>query len=363
MRNIQTNPFRHKFMRVNREWLIHNIALILGGKNYLAQAGPELQYLQAIYQRAVNAEAIDLRLRQEQAKIAQDLAQMPYNARAQAQRRGATAHAAQVVVSDDSVSDIPAPNWQIPAGLTLGHVQRLARMWLAFARQTMRLKAMVSDLVAKQLTPQCQQCRSVYRLQVIQKVGFFQICDKYRAETQGAPFTAERWRRFYLRRQVFMTLCMECAYIDNLNAAHIVEQDGDLQRLMAENALKNVGAHDQYVARKLRLPHVRALIHKWLWLARSSLLHCAGERAQAARKAFRDAQAREAALDAMRQGLAEEPGDAEERAGTGPTPGAADSHHHHDAHDGHEHSVPEAEASDSLTVSSVDLAGSMASGD
>jgi hypothetical protein len=29
-------------MRVNREWLIHNIAVILGGKNYLVHAGPEL---------------------------------------------------------------------------------------------------------------------------------------------------------------------------------------------------------------------------------------------------------------------------------------------------------------------------------
>ena len=41
-----------------------------------------------------------------------------------------------------------------------------------------------------------------------------------------------------------MTLCMECAYLDNLAAAHVLERDGDLQRLMAENALKNVGAHD-----------------------------------------------------------------------------------------------------------------------
>mmetsp|Transcript_135 Transcript_135/g.119 ORF Transcript_135/g.119 Transcript_135/m.119 type:complete len:125 (-) Transcript_135:872-1246(-) len=49
VRDIQTNPFRHKFMRVNREWIIHNIALILGGKNYLTKAGAELQYLQAIY--------------------------------------------------------------------------------------------------------------------------------------------------------------------------------------------------------------------------------------------------------------------------------------------------------------------------
>lgn len=36
-------------MRVNREWLIHNIAVILGGKNYLKHAGAELPYLQAIY--------------------------------------------------------------------------------------------------------------------------------------------------------------------------------------------------------------------------------------------------------------------------------------------------------------------------
>jgi hypothetical protein len=101
-------------------------------------------------------------------------------------------------------------------------------MWLAFARQNMRLKAMVGDLVAKQLHPFCQRCRSVYRLQVIQKIGFQQVCDKFRAEHQGIPFSIERWRRFYVRRQVCITLCMECAYIDNLTAAHIVEQDGDL---------------------------------------------------------------------------------------------------------------------------------------
>jgi hypothetical protein len=49
VRNLQTNPFRHKFLRVNREWLIHNIATILGGKNYLKHAGPELDFLQKIY--------------------------------------------------------------------------------------------------------------------------------------------------------------------------------------------------------------------------------------------------------------------------------------------------------------------------
>lgn len=52
-----------------------------------------------------------MRLRQEQAKIAQDLALMPYNARAQAREKArfTDGRAVDVAISDDSVSDIPAP--------------------------------------------------------------------------------------------------------------------------------------------------------------------------------------------------------------------------------------------------------------
>jgi len=102
-------------------------------------------------------------------------------------------------------------------------------------------------------------------------VGFQQVCDKFRSEHQGIPFSVERWRRFYVRRQVFITLCMECAYIDNLTAAHIIEQDGDLQRLMAENALKNIGEHDKFVARQLKQQHIKDIIRKWLQMGRQSL--------------------------------------------------------------------------------------------
>ena len=79
VKNIQTNPFRHKFMRVNREWLIHNIALILGGKNYMKHAGPEFEFLQKIYQRAINAKEIDKKLQVHFDHIKNDLAVMPYN--------------------------------------------------------------------------------------------------------------------------------------------------------------------------------------------------------------------------------------------------------------------------------------------
>jgi hypothetical protein len=59
----------------------------------------------------VNAEAIDVRLKQEQGKIASDLAMMPYNARARIQQGPDASKAEQVYISDDSVSDIPAHAW------------------------------------------------------------------------------------------------------------------------------------------------------------------------------------------------------------------------------------------------------------
>lgn len=78
----------------------------------------------------------------------------------------------EVEVTDDSVSDLPAPHWTCKPTLKEPFMQRLARMWMGFARQNLRLKSLVSDIVARQLKAHCTRCRSVYRLQVIQKIGF-----------------------------------------------------------------------------------------------------------------------------------------------------------------------------------------------
>jgi hypothetical protein len=39
---------------VNREWLVSNIADVLGGRTYHAEAGAEMDYLKHIYQTAIN---------------------------------------------------------------------------------------------------------------------------------------------------------------------------------------------------------------------------------------------------------------------------------------------------------------------
>lgn len=66
---------------------------------------------------------------------------------------------------------------------------------------------------------------------------------------------------------------MECAYIDNLKAARLKERDGDLYKFITDNAIKNVGTNDVIVARNLKKKHVKAIIMKWLILARSNILH------------------------------------------------------------------------------------------
>ena len=59
---------------------------------------------------------------------------------------------------------------------------------------------MVADIVLAQIKRKCQKCKSRFRLQVIQKIDFNAICEKFRKQNQGLAFTKERWRNFYKRR-------------------------------------------------------------------------------------------------------------------------------------------------------------------
>ncbi len=179
-----------------------------------------------------------------------------------------------VIVSDDSASDLPIHDWDVPIALTEVHNQRIIKMWLDFARQNMKLKEMVSDIVATKLKAKCQRCSSQFRLQVVQKVSFQEIVKKYRQSNMGIQFTRHRWRRFFTRHQFFVTFCMECAYIDNLKQQSLKEKDGDLQKYLAEAALKNLGSKkDDVCANNLSKPQVRMIIIRWITLARSNLLH------------------------------------------------------------------------------------------
>ena len=54
IKNAQSNAFRHKFIILNREWIVKNIAFIMGGRQYVEEAGAELNYIWHVYKTAVN---------------------------------------------------------------------------------------------------------------------------------------------------------------------------------------------------------------------------------------------------------------------------------------------------------------------
>jgi len=127
--------FRHKFIRVNRAWVIENLSKVLT-RDYVMKDNEK--FLLNVYQEAVNADAVEERLKKEQAKIQQCLAMMPYNRK----------DVEVVEVSDDSISDIPLYNWAVPQTIeTMPKIRKLAFTWLDFARQYMNLKEIVVDIV------------------------------------------------------------------------------------------------------------------------------------------------------------------------------------------------------------------------
>ena len=50
-------------------------------------------------------------------------------------------------ISSDKQSDLPDENWHVPESLVKNHVFRMAQTWIDWARQSMRLKFMVADIV------------------------------------------------------------------------------------------------------------------------------------------------------------------------------------------------------------------------
>jgi len=71
LKNITENPFRNKFILVNREWLFNNLAMILGTQKNGHRQASEMTYLNKVYQSAVNAQAIEQRLALKQEKLKQ----------------------------------------------------------------------------------------------------------------------------------------------------------------------------------------------------------------------------------------------------------------------------------------------------
>ena len=112
IKNAQSNAFRHKFIILNREWIVKNIAFIMGGRQYVEEAGAELNYIWHVYKTAVNQKAMQERVEEKQNKMVEELKLMPYN-----QKEDGVGELKELDISSDHVSDLPFEGWDIPMTL------------------------------------------------------------------------------------------------------------------------------------------------------------------------------------------------------------------------------------------------------
>ena len=90
----------------------------------------------------------------------------------------------------------------------------------------------------------------------------------------GLPFTRARWRRFYHKNQIFITMCMECAYLDNLKGQRLkLRGNKQDESQIATNAVKHIGSHNQVVQANIKKKYVRNVIRFWIQIARANILH------------------------------------------------------------------------------------------
>lgn len=99
----------------------------------------------------------------------------------------------------------------------------------------------------------------------------------------GLPFTRARWRRFYNKNQIYITMCMECAYLDNMKMQqHKRRGNQQDESMIATNAVKHIGSHNAVVQSNMKKRYVRNIIHFWIGIAKANILHNIKKRAQRA---------------------------------------------------------------------------------
>ena len=157
--------------------------------------------------------------------------------------------------------------------------QRIAYQWVDLARQSLRLKYLVSDIVDKYKKSKCHQCKSDFSLHVLQKHNFYVLFNGFLEETAGRAFSRDVWRKYFERKQIFETYCMECAFKKNLEEIKALNMGGGgeaKERKDIYTALTNKATDNQYkleLKANIQRPHVVSILYIWLFKARSQLLH------------------------------------------------------------------------------------------
>jgi Flp pilus assembly protein TadB len=279
---IQTNLYKSKFVKKNKEWIIANIDRLSDNHT------PVTQYLSQLYRTLFNEYMAEVRAqrqadeRRQQLQIAEE---MKHSRLEEAQE----SHIRQLREPTLEADDVEILyHWLDQACIARKlkeHINLLAfpssecdECGLNPYADNGDTKRPYGDLQQLNRTARephlYQDATSVHgpeeNLHLVGTIDFYELLTAYRSATRGIPLSLNRFRAFYLTNQKMLTLCDECRTLRDARLQKDTRVAGLLTQIAAEG-LKYVKEPKQVTE---VVPNTaRRLAMRWLFEARSRLLH------------------------------------------------------------------------------------------
>ena len=141
--------------------------------------------------------------------------------------------------------------------------EKIMRKWLSGAKLNIELKKAVEDETV--LKNSCEVCNVSQYLKIITKRSFDEIYAEFKEIYKGYPLKLNHWKTFYFRNQVIRTVCVDCAYLEQLKLKGDPKAFSDLTKVAYEE-LKLFKEFDPVVSQKSA-----DIARMWLEKARFSL--------------------------------------------------------------------------------------------
>ena len=265
----KADNFRHKFIKVNKDWIIDNLEFVLGLDKLDKDIGDTNEKAEAklekIYQDALNYEAIDQEIQRKKELIKRDLQLMPYNQKLVGEVN--EEFNLRLDISKDSVIDEP---YDVKNKINFDDIKDkdfikdIAIFWREKAKEVIKIKLWSIDVLNNKKKTYCEKCNGTFNLHVFQNVPFINLIREFKKIFIGSNINISNWQRFYSKNQVFTTLCMECAYLKNSQYL--------INKIHQENKNIRIIQSREQIEKGLKKSHIKGIAMMWLYEARAKIL-------------------------------------------------------------------------------------------
>ena len=225
--NYMTNKlFRKKFIKINKKWIIDNLDFILGfdklGKEFEELTANANEKLKQIYNEALNYEEIDNEIRNKKDDIKHNLKYMPYNRKDDYEGEFNQEFGMRLDISKDSIIDEPPLHCEGKIDknvINKPYIKHLCKLWKTKAQERIKYKTWCVDVIHKSKLHSCQKCNADFNLHLRQETSIDVLIKEFKIyiHEEGKNDDKKTWETFYQLKQRFITLCMECAYLYDLD--------------------------------------------------------------------------------------------------------------------------------------------------